>query len=238
MGFLSIGTCLFPQNSPVRVSDEDWFWKKSKYACHICCFSSLTPLGGKAASLGTLQSTSRGVAVTGDSSGRPQDQGHQDSWQPRGHAHEGYALPGGKQLAKRRDLGQVLQGLWRRGHSQAIQHLSAVTLSNQTPFSPMNKEISVAAPTCTYDAPGLPVRLWQTDWGSFWSCSTSFICVHVCWMQPSFMLQKITICRLCFDKYYMEQRSRNCTGSPRQVLYPSPVKMSPTRLSFKETHQL
>lgn len=83
----------------------------------------------------------------------------------------------------------LLQDMWRRGHRQASQLFSAAVSSNQAPFTPMSKQISLSGPICTHRTPGLSMWFWQSDWHSFWSRSTSFICLCACWMQSSFMLK-------------------------------------------------
>lgn len=112
--------------------------------------------------------------------------------------------------------------------SNLALHSSSLVKPNS--FSPMNRQISQLPPAHTT----LQVRHCDFDRLTHLSFKAIQLLlsvhVHAECSHPSCCKKKnkiIIIDQHCFDKYYMEQRSRNCTGSPCQVLYPSPAKMHP-----------
>lgn len=75
--------------------------------------------------------------------------------------------------------------MWRCGHSQASQLFSAVVSSNQVPFTPTSKQISLSGPICTHRTPGLPMWFWQSDTAFEAVQLLLSACVHVECSHPS-----------------------------------------------------
>lgn len=214
VGWISWAQTHISTQNPVRIQVPGKAQEQGLTACDLLalCSPTTTPLQGKVislsllASLQALQSTSKSkqwqqLSCLFTPHEEPpctqgQGQGSKCSWCPReGMVHECCTSPkekhGRKKKKKKKYIisASLLWDTWRCGHSQASQLFSAVVSSHQALFNPMSKQISLSDSICTHRTPGLPMWFWQSDWHSFWSHSTSFICLCACWMQPSFMLK-------------------------------------------------